>query len=65
MMRAVVALWHREIVRFLRDRSRLTGSLLQPVVFWLLFSGALHGSFKPGAAGVTHRVAVGYGGDGI
>lgn len=48
MMRAVLALWHREIVRFLRDRSRLTGSLLQPVVFWLLFSGALHGSFKPG-----------------
>jgi len=48
MMRATFALWHREIVRFLRDRSRLTGSLLQPIVFWLLFSGALHGSFKPG-----------------
>lgn len=47
-MKAVLALWHREIVRFLRDRSRLTGSLLQPVVFWLLFSGALQGSFKPG-----------------
>jgi ABC-2 type transport system permease protein len=48
MMRAVLALWHREIVRFLRDRSRLTGSLLQPIIFWVLFSGALHGSFKPG-----------------
>lgn len=48
MMRAVMALWHREIVRFLRDRPRLTGSLLQPVVFWVLFSGALHGSYKPG-----------------
>ena len=47
-MKAVLALWHREIVRFLRDRSRLTGSLLQPVIFWLLFSGALQGSFKPG-----------------
>ena len=47
MSRAVYALWHREIVRFLRDRSRLTGSLMQPVIFWLLFSGALHGSFKP------------------
>ena len=47
-MRAVMALWHREIVRFLRDRPRLTGSLLQPVVFWVLFSGALHGSYKPG-----------------
>ncbi len=48
MMRATLALWHREIVRFLRDRSRLSGSLLQPVIFWALFSGALHGSFKPG-----------------
>lgn len=49
MIRPVLALWHREIVRFLRDRPRLTGSLLQPVVFWALFSGALHGpqSFKP------------------
>jgi ABC-2 type transport system permease protein len=45
---AAWSLWRREIVRFLRDRSRLTGSLLQPLVFWLLFSGALHGSFKPG-----------------
>lgn len=47
MMRAALSLWHREIVRFLRDRSRLTGSLAQPILFWLLFSGALHGSFKP------------------
>lgn len=48
LWRPARSLWHREIVRFLRDRSRVTGSLLQPVVFWLLFSGALHGSFKPG-----------------
>ena len=47
MSKAVYSLWHREIVRFLRDRSRLTGSLLQPIILWLLFSGALHGSFKP------------------
>ena len=46
-MLAVRALWHREIVRFLRDRSRVTGSLLQPILFWLLFSGALHGSYQP------------------
>lgn len=45
---AAWSLCHREIVRFLRDRSRVTGSLLQPILFWALFSGALHGSFKPG-----------------
>ena len=47
MRLAVVSLWQRELVRFLRDRSRLTGSLLQPVLFWLLFTGALQGSFRP------------------
>jgi len=47
MSRAVYALWHRELVRFVRDRSRLTGSLMQPVIFYLMFSGALYGSFKP------------------
>lgn len=44
---AVYALWHRELVRFVRDRSRLTGSLMQPIIFYLMFSGALYGSFKP------------------
>ena len=59
MSKAVFALWHREIVRFLRDRSRLTGSLLQPLVFWLLFSGALHGSFKPGGQDYSQYFFVG------
>ncbi|MEC8251729.1 MAG: ABC transporter permease [Planctomycetota bacterium] len=48
MSKAVYSLWHREIVRFLRDRSRLTGSLMQPIIFWLLFSGALSTSVKFG-----------------
>jgi ABC-2 type transport system permease protein len=47
MRGAVYALWHRELIRFVRDRSRLTGSLMQPVIFYLMFSGALYGSFKP------------------
>jgi len=52
-MRAVVALWRREIVRFLRQRSRVIGSLAQPVVFWLLLGGGLSASFRPGPAGST------------
>ena len=48
MSKAVYSLWHREIVRFLRDRSRLTGSLMQPIIFWLLFSGALNTSVQFG-----------------
>ncbi len=49
MMRATRALWHRELVRFLGDRSRVVGSLGQPIVFFLLFAGALRDSLRVGA----------------
>src|SRR5262245_61277223 len=51
MMLAVQALWRREVVRFVRQRSRVTGALLQPVVFWLLLGGGLNASFRPAGAG--------------
>jgi ABC-2 type transport system permease protein len=41
------ALWHREILRFVRQRSRVTGALAQPIVFWLLLGGGLNASFQP------------------
>ncbi len=42
----------REVVRFLRQRSRLIGAIGQPVVFWILFGAGLHGSFAmPGTEG--------------
>jgi ABC-2 type transport system permease protein len=50
-MRAVRSLWWREIVRFLRQPSRVVGALGQPVVFWLLLGGGLAPSFRP--PGVT------------
>ena len=43
----VMTLWWREIVRFCRQRSRLTGAFLQPLVFWLLLGGGLRASFRP------------------
>ena len=39
------ALLSREIVRFVRQRSRLFGALGQPVLFWLLLGGGLGGMF--------------------
>ncbi len=48
---SVAALWWREVIRFLRQRSRVTGALAQPLVFWLLLGGGLNQSFRvPGAA---------------
>jgi ABC-2 type transport system permease protein len=49
-MLAVSTLWQREIVRFVRQRSRLVGALVQPVVFWVLLGGGLSASFRPPGA---------------
>ncbi len=44
---AVLTLWWREMVRFCRQRSRLIGAFVQPLVFWLLLGGGLQASFQP------------------
>ncbi|MDX1531158.1 MAG: ABC transporter permease [Rhodothermales bacterium] len=51
----VRALWRREITKFLRDRSRLIGALVQPLGFWVLLGLGFYGSFQlPGAAEVGY-----------
>jgi ABC-2 type transport system permease protein len=53
----VVALWRREMVRFVRQRSRVTGAFAQPLVFWLLLGGGLNASFRPaGSAPETNYI---------
>ncbi|HLT45745.1 MAG TPA: ABC transporter permease [Rubricoccaceae bacterium] len=50
MLRAVAALWTREVVKFVRDRSRLVGALAQPLGFWVLLGLGFGGTFRmPGA----------------
>jgi ABC-2 type transport system permease protein len=49
-MLAVLTLWHREVIRFVRQRSRVIGALAQPIVFWLLLGGGLSASFRPPGA---------------
>jgi len=34
----------RELVRFFRQRNRVIGALVQPIMFWLLFSAGLQGN---------------------
>ena len=46
LIAAAGTLVRRELVRFLRQRSRVVGALGQPVVFWILFGAGLQGSFK-------------------
>ncbi|MBX3448973.1 MAG: ABC transporter permease [Planctomycetaceae bacterium] len=41
-----VSLARRELVRFLRQRTRIVGALGQPLIFWILFGTGLRGSFQ-------------------
>ncbi|RMD81591.1 MAG: hypothetical protein D6815_11355 [Candidatus Dadabacteria bacterium] len=44
---ASYTLAEREVVRFLRERHRVFGALLQPVIFWAVFGLGLNASFTP------------------
>ena len=44
---AVRALVWREVVRFLRERHRVFGALVQPLLFWAFFGAGLRASFRP------------------
>jgi len=47
LFRPAAALAWREIVRFLRQRNRVIGALLTPVVFWLFIGAGIGSSFRP------------------
>jgi ABC-2 type transport system permease protein len=41
-----LSLCHRELIRFVRQRSRIIGALVTPIVFWLLIGGGMGRSFR-------------------
>jgi ABC-2 type transport system permease protein len=47
----IASLTEREIVRFLRQRSRAIGSFAQPIIFWVLFGVGFRGSFQMAESG--------------
>ena len=48
MLLATYTLWRRDIVRFLRQRSRVVGALGTPIIFWFLLGSGLGSSFRIG-----------------
>ena len=36
----------RELIRFVRQRTRIVGAFCQPLIFWVLFGAGLGGTFK-------------------
>ena len=48
-------LWWREIVRFYRQRSRVVGVIVSPLLFWVVIGSGFGSSFRSGnAAGQQH-----------
>ncbi|MCI0354252.1 MAG: ABC transporter permease [Acidobacteria bacterium] len=48
MLLPVASLWWREVVRFYRQRSRVVGAILSPLVFWLVIGSGFGTSFRAG-----------------
>lgn len=46
MILPVASLWHREVIRFVRQRGRILGALATPAVLWVLIGSGLHRSFR-------------------
>lgn len=53
----IYTLSKRELVRFFRQRNRVMGALVQPLMFWLLFGAGFGASFRPAGApdGTSYR----------
>lgn len=49
-------LWKRDLVRFFRQRSRVIGALVQPLIFWAVMGSGFSSSFRiQGAEGVDYK----------
>lgn len=59
MLRPIVALWRREVLKFVRDRGRIIGAIGQPIGFWLVLGLGFRGTFQmPAATGLEHNYLV-------
>jgi ABC-2 type transport system permease protein len=47
---SIYTLWLRDLVRFVRQRSRIVGAFATPIVFWALLGSGLGDSFSAGGA---------------
>jgi ABC-2 type transport system permease protein len=44
----ILSLWRREIVRFYRQKARVVGVILSPLLFWLVIGSGFGSSFRSG-----------------
>jgi ABC-2 type transport system permease protein len=43
----MASLWHRELIRFLRQPSRIVGLFAAPLLFWFFIGSGMGASFRP------------------
>ena len=49
------AMWRRDLLRFFREKTRVLGAVLQPIIFWAVIGFGLTSTFRvPGAEGVSY-----------
>lgn len=53
-------LWQREIVRFYRQKARVIGVIVSPLLFWVAFGAGFAHSFSPGASSGSTGGAAGH-----
>ncbi|ABF41222.1 ABC multidrug efflux pump, inner membrane subunit [Candidatus Koribacter versatilis Ellin345] len=51
------SLWKREVVRFYRQRARVIGVILSPLLFWIVIGSGFGRSFRGGAGAGEHYLA--------
>jgi ABC-2 type transport system permease protein len=61
-LRAIYIIWYRDIIRFLRDRFRLVTSLVQPLLYLVIFGTGLSSSLRGGggASGAFGKLGLDY-----
>lgn len=51
----IEVLWKRELLRFMQERSRIAGAVLQPLLLWWMLGAGLQGSFRiQGAPSISY-----------
>ncbi|SFE81521.1 ABC transporter permease [Alteribacillus iranensis] len=45
-MEGILAIWQRDVIKFFRDRARLFGSFVMPILFLLIFGGGMSGTME-------------------
>jgi len=57
MLLPSLSLWWREVVRFYRQRARVIGVIVSPLLFWIVIGSGFGTSFRSSGAGGQHYLA--------